>query len=101
MNRNTILVKKARTKESPMDVAFITGFNRQYQSVEHIVRKYWPILKSDKTLSNILPKKTRFIYKRAPTLRNCLVHNIIDPTKKFKIVFRTERVLQISKMFTV
>lgn len=66
-------------------MTFITGFNRQYQGVERIVRKYWPILKSDRILSKILPKRTRFVYRKAPTLRNHLVHNIIDPPKNVKL----------------
>lgn len=35
------------------------GFNRQYKQVENIVKKYWPILKSDKTLKKILPQYPR------------------------------------------
>lgn len=35
--------------------------------------------------SKILPGKQKFVYRRAPTLRNYLVHNVIDPPKPVKI----------------
>lgn len=60
------------------------------------MRKYWPILKSDRILSTILPKKPRFVYKKAPThkkaptLKNHLVHNIIDPPKNVKLFSDTK-----------
>lgn len=68
MDRNSLLVKRNRSNDSQTDVAFITGFNNQYRSIERIIRKYWPILKSDRILSKILTKKTRFMYNKAPML---------------------------------
>lgn len=80
------MIKKDMKKANNyMDIAFITGFNNQYQQLQHIIKKYWPILKEDRTLSKTLPKKPRFIYRRAPTLRHHLVHNVIDPPKPVKI----------------
>lgn len=53
--------------------------------METIIKKHWPILQSDRTLNSILPRKPVFIYKKAPTLRNKLVHNAIDPPREIKI----------------
>lgn len=86
IDRNSLMIKQDRKKANNyMDIAFITGFSNQYQQLEHIIKNYWPILKEDRTLSKILPKKPRFIYRRAPTLRNYLVHNVIDPPRPVKI----------------
>lgn len=86
LDRDSLLGKEQRNrKNSPDDIAFVTGFNNQYRSIEFIVRKYWPILRSDRTLGKILTKKPRFIYRKAPTLRNHLVHNVIDPPRSVKL----------------
>lgn len=67
-----------------MEMAFITGFNTQYEAFEHILKKYWPILKEDRVLSQIPPNKPKFVYRRAPTLQNHLVHNLVNPPKTIK-----------------
>lgn len=43
------------------DLAFITGFHRQYKEVENIYFKHWPILSKDKDLGPLLPTKPKFI----------------------------------------
>lgn len=68
-----------------MHIAFITGYSNQYQQLKHIIKKYWHILKEDKTLSKILTQKPRLIYRSAPTFRNHLVHNVIDAPKPLEI----------------
>lgn len=69
MDRNA-LFNKTNKKKDQMEMAFITGFNTQYKAFEHILKKYWPILKEDRVLSKILPNRPKFVYRRAPTLRN-------------------------------
>lgn len=73
--------KKKRTKNN-MEWAFLAGFNRQYKQVENIMSKYWPILKSDKILKKVIPQCPKCMYRRAPTLRKKLAHNVLDPPKK-------------------
>lgn len=86
MDRKKIYSRKKLTiKTDKRDIAFITGFNSQYKAFERIMKKYWPILKEDRVLSNILPNKPRFVYRKAPTLRNHLLHNVIDPPKPMQI----------------
>lgn len=75
--------KKNRTSEQ---MAFLTNFYSDYKALECIVRKHWPILLRDKTLVNLIPKRSQFIYRRAPNLRNKLAPNIHDSPKK-KITF--------------
>lgn len=87
MDRKTLIegTRNQQRKDKNMDLAFITGYNRQYKNVETIIKKHWPILQSDKVLNPILPKKPIFIYRKAPTLRNKLVHNALDPPKQIRI----------------
>lgn len=77
LDRNSLFTKSKKGKKNT-DLVFVTGFNTQYKEFEHILTKYWPILKEDRVLANILPKKPRVVYRRAPTLRD-LVHNVINP----------------------
>lgn len=65
-----------------MNALFLSGFHRQYRTVEGIFKKFWPILLKDKDLQSSLPKKPKFIYRRAPTLRNRLAPNVPDPPRK-------------------
>lgn len=45
------------------------------------MKKYWPILKSDK----YPPQWPNFNYRRAPTLRNKVVYNVLDPPKTIQL----------------
>lgn len=81
MDRQSLLVPKPK-KEYKGDCAFISGFHRQYKTVEGIFKKFWPILLKDKDLQSSLPNKPKFIYRRAPTLRNRLAPNVPDPPGK-------------------
>lgn len=81
MNRDSLLVPK---EKAPFlgDISFISGFHRQYEGVEKIFHKYWPILCKDRDLQNVLPPKPKFIYRRAPGLRNMIALNVPDSPKK-------------------
>lgn len=68
------LLKQNPKKTDKKEMAFITGFNLQYKSVEKGIKKYWPILLRDKTHF--------FIYKKAPGLKNLIAKNVINPPKK-------------------
>lgn len=52
--------------------------------MEKIIKKHWNVLKTDPILENIIPKRPRFIYKRAPNLRQELINNVVDPPKVVK-----------------
>lgn len=62
-------------------------FNAQHKQVKRIVRKYWDIIKADRHLGAILPEKPRFTYRRAPTLRDRLARNVLDPPTKKNFSF--------------
>lgn len=82
MDRNIMIEgKKYKKKNQHIEVAFLTGYNRQHKSVK-VLKKHWSILQSDTTLKSILPNKPTFIYRRAPSVRNRLVHNALDPPRQ-------------------
>lgn len=85
MDRKTLLNNTRKRRNEQGEILFITGYNNQYKDVERIIHRYWPILQEDRVLSKILPRKPKFVYRRAPNLRNFLVHNAVDPPKQVKI----------------
>lgn len=52
MDRNLLIEDKTepnrRKKKKNIDVSFLTGYNRQYKSMESIIKKHRPLLQSDK-----------------------------------------------------
>lgn len=68
-------------------VPFFMDFNIQHKQIEKICKKYWNIVKADRHLGPILPEKPKFTYRRAPTLRDLIAKNVLDPPaqKKFYI----------------
>lgn len=90
MDRQCLLRDKLKKSNNHMNkIAFLTNFNRDYRSLEHIVRRYWPILLRDKALAGFLPKQPTFIYRRAPTLRYKISPNIYNPPKKLRTFLDT------------
>lgn len=62
-------------------------FNMQHKQIEKIVKKYWNIVKADRHLGTILPEKSRFTYRRAPTLRDRIAKDVLDPPSQNKCSF--------------
>lgn len=62
MDRNKLMEGTQNThkrdKNKSLGLAFLTGYNTQYRSIESVVKKHWPILQSDQVLKTVLPKKT-------------------------------------------
>lgn len=67
--------------------SLVLDFNVQFKDIEKIIRRHWYILKEDKHLQKILPEKPLIIYKRAPTLRDIIVNNVVEPPPKNKFSF--------------
>lgn len=65
----------------------VLDFNVQFKDIEKIIHRHWYILKEDKHLQKILPEKPLIIYKRAPTLRDIIVKNVVEPPPKNKFSF--------------
>lgn len=58
---------------------FITNFSCQHSSVKHIVKKHWHILKNGRVLKSILPDKPQVVFRGAPSLKDKLAPNILNP----------------------
>lgn len=90
MDRQSLLVDKPKRSNRFKDnVTFLTDFSRDYKMMEHIIRKYWPILLRDKTLASFLSKHPTFIYWKAPSLRNRISPNVHNPPKKLRTFLDT------------
>lgn len=64
----------------------VFDYNIQCKKIENIIKKHWYILSRNKVLNKILPPIPRFIYRKAPTLRDKLAPGIIDPSNNIKRV---------------
>lgn len=85
MDRTSLVSNRPRVKQDETgNIRIILDYNVQYKKFEKIIRKYWPILKQDKTLGPVLPERPQFVYKRAPSLRDKLAPGVIDPPRAFQ-----------------
>lgn len=75
------LIKDKRKKQdSRINVApIVLDYNAQHKNVEKIIKWHWHILLTDTHLKSLHPQIPKFVYKRAPTLRDKIVKNIPDP----------------------
>lgn len=59
-------------------------YNIQHKQIERICKKYWSI---DQHLGGVLTEKPKFTYQRAPTLRDLISKNLLDPPAQMKCSF--------------
>lgn len=57
----------------------VLDYSIQSHEVRRIICKYWDVLKQDVHLKGVLPDKPKIVFKRAPNLRDKLVHNVVEP----------------------
>lgn len=85
MDRKDLLVNKDKIRgEAKMADEFriLLGYNIQRRKVENIFQKHWEILLRDRVLGGALPPAPKFVYKKAPNLRNFLAPSVLDPPNK-------------------
>lgn len=80
--RNVLVRDKNKDGTTDHGLPLIMNYSVQHKQVERIIKKYWPLLKADKTLHNVLPDKPRFTYRRVPTLRALVAKNVLEPPKR-------------------
>lgn len=78
MQREALLEDKKSICQQDQ-VPLVLEYNFQYKKIEKIVARHWHILKSPR---EVLPDRPKFMYRRAPTLRDQLVKSVITPPKK-------------------
>lgn len=81
IDRQSLLTTRPK-KEHQDQVAFVSGFHRQYKQVESIFKRFWPILLKDIDLRSTIAPKPKFINRRASGLRNKIAMNLPDPPRK-------------------
>lgn len=81
LNREDLLRDRIGTRDDDDNgsTSVILDYNLQSKEVEKIINKYWDVLKQDVHLRDTLPNKPNIVYKRAPSLRDKLVHNVVEP----------------------
>lgn len=82
MAREDLLGTSKKQRTGNFDIAFITGFSRQYKQLEHIITKHWHLLLGDQELCKVLSRKPQFVYTKPPTLRHKLARNVINPPRR-------------------
>lgn len=82
VDRDALIKDTTKKIDDKERVPIIMDFNVQHKHVEKIFKKHWDILKTDRHLSTILPERPKFTYRRAPTLRDNLAKNVLDPPPK-------------------
>lgn len=84
LDRHTLFRPKVKEQTGDQfNLAFISGFHLRYKEVEKIIKK-------DPTLKKILPTKPKFIYRRAPGLRNMLVKMLPNPLRGLPLFWITQ-----------
>ena len=87
LDRNTMLQGNIKKQRDMMAPAIILDYNIQHKDVEKLIKRHWHILKEDRHLKSILPEKPNIVYKRAPTIKDILVKNVVDPPPKSGYTF--------------
>lgn len=76
-------------------VPFVLDYNIQHKKIVKVIQHHWHILQSDKYLQGILPKRPRFIYRRAPSISEKCCRS---PKKELHL-FYWQKFLSMQKMF--
>ena len=82
LNRSDLLIKKRRQPNSQSRPYFVTQYSTTSNHIKRLIRENWSIIESDPTLQPIFPEPPIFSFRRAPTLKDKLVHSQITPAKK-------------------
>ncbi|CAI9613040.1 unnamed protein product [Staurois parvus] len=87
LDRRILLTKSQNNNSMDNVMIIIMPYNKQYKDVQRIINKHWDILKLDKDLKDSIPENPRFIYKKAPNIRDKIVKNVLNPPKQNSLTF--------------
>lgn len=87
IERETLLRNKEKRELNFSETPLILDYNIQYRKLETIIRKHGNILSADRHLVQLLLIRPRFIYRRAPTLRDLVAKSVLDPPSKKTFTF--------------
>ena len=79
--RVDLLIERPRGERDQFQggAPFITSYSIQHGSVKQLINKHWHLVKNDPVLKELLPERSRVIFKGAPSLRNRIAPNILNP----------------------
>lgn len=52
-----------------MGLSIVLNYNVQHRKVEQIIKKYWTKFRVDRDLKQMLPDRPKFMYKKAPLIK--------------------------------
>lgn len=87
MDRSKLIEDSSKKTDSMNSVPLVMDYSLQHKQIEKIFRKHWYIVKADRHLGTLLPEKPRFTYRRAPTLRDLVAKNVLDPPPRRNFSF--------------
>lgn len=79
-NRNSLIFSNKQIKK-PDNVRVITQYSCQHQQFRCILKKFWPLLVADPTVSKHINNIPEVTFKRAPSLRDRLVRSHFRTTQ--------------------
>ena len=82
IHRHNLLIKKKRRNTTQSRPYFVTQYSTAANKISRVIKDNWGIIESDPTLRRVFPEPPVISFKRAPTLRDKLVHNFLPPSKK-------------------
>ncbi|XP_075719901.1 uncharacterized protein LOC142760596 [Rhinoderma darwinii] len=79
IDRMTLLhPAKTGTKDKNV-VRFISTFNNQWETMQSILKKHWPVLQTEHAFSTSLPKKRQMTARRSKNLKDILIKSHYVP----------------------
>ena len=81
IKRSDLLIKKKRINTSRPRPYFVTQYSTAAKHIGKIIKDNWAIIESDANLRQVFPEPPQISFRRAPTLRDKLVHNFLPPTR--------------------
>lgn len=75
------LLTKCKKDKKPSRLYFVSDFNYCSKQIKQIILKHWPVLQMEPMLHNVTTHPPLFAHRRAPTLRDKLVHSSSSPDR--------------------
>lgn len=82
VDRNTLLVDHSKsTQDNKYKWSFFTTFSIQHRQIKEIFNKHWKVLRSDRYLGPVLPKRAGVIYRGARSIQGQIAPNVFNPPR--------------------
>lgn len=83
IDQDTLITERPKlTPDDRFKWSMFTQFSIQHRQIKHILNRHWRVLKSDPVLGPVLPINAGVTFRGAPSLRDHISHNVIEPPNK-------------------